>query len=329
MNQAAAAVRSRVAFIALMMVSVQVLAQEALVPATPAAQGSAAMPRIGDPDYGKSERSLKAAHSPLRWIKLHAEGARSPAPALEKERDKDAPALVAAKPRVLAAKPAAAKTHTTVPAATAVTPAASAPEPSRSTEAAAPAASSLAGEDLPDLVLAERSEPAWDTATMTELRSGRVEVRFDVGIDGRTAAARVVNSSNKVLDKVALDTIRTWRFERISRPRSAAVEFGFDLDDGRTATPAAAPAAIELSAIEQPDPYWGEALMQRLRKGQAHVRITIGADGLLAGHEVLSVSNPALLDPIAATLKRWRFHPLEKPLVATVEFGFDLDRTAR
>lgn len=329
MNQAAAVARTWVAFIALMMVSVQVLAQEPPVPATPAAQGSVATPRIGDPDYGKSERSLKAADSPFRWLRLHAEGARLPVPAPAKERDKDAPALAATKPRVLTAKPAAAKTLTTVPAATIVTPAASALEPSRPSEATATVASTPAVEDVPDLVFAERAEPAWDTATMTELRTGRVEVRFDVGTDGRTAAPHVVNSSNKVLDKVALDTVRKWRFAPISRPRSAAVEFGFDLDDGRTGTPVAAPAAIELTAIEQPEPYWGEVLMQRLRKGQAQVRIIIGTDGLLARHEVLSVTDPALVDPIAATLKRWRFHPLVKPLTATVEFGFDLDRTAR
>jgi len=159
---------------------------------------------------------------------------------------------------------------------------------------------------------------------MTELRVARVEVRFDVETDGRVSSPRIVSSSNKLLDKVALDTIRKWRFEPIGKPRSATVEFGFDLDAGRDDAP-----ATELTAIEQPVPDWSDALTQKLRKGQAQVRINVGTDGRLARYELLSSSNPLLADPIIAALKRWRFRPIEKPISAIVEFGFDLDRSAR
>jgi len=92
------------------------------------------------------------------------------------------------------------------------------------------AAGASAAPSEPELVAIEQPEPTWDARLMQSLRKASVRLRFEVGRDGRPVRTEVVTASDPRLAAPALEAIRRWRFQPIDRPRTAGVEFGFDLD---------------------------------------------------------------------------------------------------
>ncbi|RQP23105.1 TonB family protein [Piscinibacter terrae] len=194
-------------------------AQPASAPATPAAM---------------SERVMRDADSPFRWIKIQAETVRKaaapvPAPA-------PAPTVVAAPP------PPAPKTASAKPSAAASRPVrlAAANIPSEQVASSPPTASPLPAavtapklEQIEQLVNIDRADPEWDEDLMRTLRKGRVVVRFNVAEDGYLSRIQIVESTNSRLTGPVMGAVMQWRFQPISEPQVATVEFGFDLDSGR------------------------------------------------------------------------------------------------
>jgi TonB family protein len=207
------------ALVAALLATVNVAtAQPAAPPAQPAAM---------------SERVMRDADSPFRWIKIQSETVRkavAPAPA-------PAPVVVAAPPpppatRTASAKPAPAASKpvrlamaNTQPDPTASSPMAASPLP------AAVTAPKL--EQIEQLVNIDRADPEWDEDLMRTLRKGRVVVRFNVAEDGYLSRIQIVESTNSRLTGPVMGAVMQWRFQPISEPQVATVEFGFDLESGR------------------------------------------------------------------------------------------------
>ena len=65
---------------------------------------------------------------------------------------------------------------------------------------------------------------------MRRMRRGSVEVKVQVAPDGSVMDATIVQSSHPRLDQAALEAIKAAHFQPVSRPTSAVIQFGFDLD---------------------------------------------------------------------------------------------------
>lgn len=178
-----------------------------------------------------SERVMRDADSPFRWIKIQAETVRKAAPP-----PAPAPAVVAAPappaPKTASAKPAAAASRPVRLASANVPPDTVASSPlAASSLPAAVTAPKL--EQIEQLVNIDRADPEWDEDVMRNLRKGRVVVRFNVAEDGYLSRIQIVESTNSRLTGPVMGAVMQWRFQPISEPQVATVEFGFDLDSGR------------------------------------------------------------------------------------------------
>jgi len=247
------------------------------------------------------ERARRDADSPLRWIKLHADTPAKAAP------EKPAPAKPPSNKAATAATVAPA--HAAHVASVAAQP--------QVTKSAVPAPTPAPVDELAPL---RRTDPQWDADLMGALRRGRVEVRFTIAAKGTLTAAEVISSTNPQLDAAALAAMSQWRFAPMSAAHSASVEFGFDLDRG-----AIAASEPDLVAIDQAEPQWDAPLMQSLRKGSVSVHFEVGTNGRIASAEMTTTSDPQLVAPALAAIRRWRFQPIDKARSGNVDFGFDLD----
>lgn len=179
----------------------------ALLAALPSAQ--AQVPPAGaEPPKGISERALRDAESPFRWIRIHSESERK------------AEARKAAAAQAAAPAPAQAPRTQAKPAVPARIAAAPAPIASAATEDTSEAA----------LVTIDRVEPEWDDELLRTLRKGRVVVRFHVSEDGYLSRMQIVDSTHSRLTGPAMAAVMQWRFEPIPETRVATAEFGFDID---------------------------------------------------------------------------------------------------
>jgi TonB family protein len=190
-------------------------------------------PPASEPRSSMSERVLRDADSPMRWIKIQSESARkaavsaaqasSPSPAVVSPPATKTASLKAApslKPlRVASAAATATDTVSNARVATSMPTANAAPRVDNATEE--------------PLVTIDRADPEWDEDVMQRLRHGRVVVRFNVAEDGYLSRIQIVESSNSRLAGPVMGALMQWRFEPIAEPRVATVEFGFDLDSGR------------------------------------------------------------------------------------------------
>jgi TonB family protein len=205
------------ALVAALLATVNVAsAQPAAAPAAPAAM---------------SERVMRDADSPFRWIKIQSETVRkaaapapTPAPAVV-AAPPPAPKTASAKPAPAASKPVRLAMANAQPDQTASSPMAASPLP------AAVTAPKL--EQVEQLVNIDRADPEWDEDVMRNLRKGRVVVRFNVAEDGYLSRIQIVESTNSRLTGPVMGAVMQWRFQPISEPQVATVEFGFDLDSGR------------------------------------------------------------------------------------------------
>jgi len=179
-----------------------------------------------------SQRVLRDADSPFRWIKIQSESVRKASAAAAPS---SSPA-VASPPPVKTAAAKAAPSPKVLHVASAAT-----ASPEATANAAAPITAAAHGTTSPradntseePLVNIDRADPEWDEDVMRTLRRGRVVVRFNVAEDGYLSRIQIVESSNSRLTGPVMGALMQWRFEPIAEPRVATVEFGFDLDSGR------------------------------------------------------------------------------------------------
>ena len=80
------------------------------------------------------------------------------------------------------------------------------------------------------LVLLPGESLALPDSLMRRMRRGSVEVKVQVAPDGSVMDATIVQSSHPRLDQAALEAIKAAHFQPVSRPTSAVIQFGFDLD---------------------------------------------------------------------------------------------------
>ncbi len=185
-----------------------------------------------EPRSGMSERVLRDADSPMRWIKIQSESVRK---AAASSLQASAPSPAGVSPPALktaSAKSAAPAKRLPVVSAVAAADAGANANGATSTATAntAPRVDNATEEPL---VAIDRADPEWDEDVMRRLRHGRVVVRFNVAEDGYLSRIQIVESSNSRLTGPVMGALMQWRFERIAEPRVVTVEFGFDLDSGR------------------------------------------------------------------------------------------------
>ncbi len=65
---------------------------------------------------------------------------------------------------------------------------------------------------------------------MRRMRRGSVVVKVQVAPDGSVMDATIMQSSHPRLDSAALEAIKAAHFQPVSRPTTAVIQFGFDLD---------------------------------------------------------------------------------------------------
>ena len=82
----------------------------------------------------------------------------------------------------------------------------------------------------PGLIMISSADPKFPMSAMHRLRQGEVEVRFEVGSDGRVEAASVVKTSSPTLNNAALDAVRQWQFRPTPHGHTAVVDLAFNLD---------------------------------------------------------------------------------------------------
>lgn len=80
------------------------------------------------------------------------------------------------------------------------------------------------------LVLRPGESLALPDSLMRRMRRGSVEVKVQVAPDGSVMDATIVQSSHPRLDQPALEAIKAAHFQPVTRPTSAIIQFGFDLD---------------------------------------------------------------------------------------------------
>lgn len=80
------------------------------------------------------------------------------------------------------------------------------------------------------LVLRPGETLALPDSLMRRMRRGSVEVKVQVAPDGSVMDATIVQSSHPRLDSAALEAIKAAHFQPVSRPTTAVIQFGFDLD---------------------------------------------------------------------------------------------------
>lgn len=80
------------------------------------------------------------------------------------------------------------------------------------------------------LVLRPGESLALPDSLMRRMRRGSVEVKVQVAPDGSVMDATIVQSSHPRLDSAALEAIKAAHFQPVSRPTTAVIQFGFDLD---------------------------------------------------------------------------------------------------
>ena len=91
------------------------------------------------------------------------------------------------------------------------------------------------------------------------------------------------------------------------------------------AKPAEDPDVEVLVPVLRVDPKLSPALLRGVRNGEVRVRFTVLPDGSVADPKIESSSNPRLNFAALAAVAQWRFAPLRKAQVGTVELAFSLE----
>lgn len=86
--------------------------------------------------------------------------------------------------------------------------------------------------------------------------------------------------------------------------------------------PAPEPPEEPLRLIERVEPEYPAVLLRGRGSGSVLVQFQVQPDGSVQAPEVLKSSNQRLVASVLAAVARWRFAPINKTRVATVEVGF-------
>lgn len=105
-------------------------------------------------------------------------------------------------------------------------------------------------------------------------------------------------------------------------PQAAAAALA--LPSSAAARPAAVaePAEEPLRLIDRVEPEYPAVLLRGRGSGSVLVQFQVQPDGSVQAPEVLKSSNQRLVASVLAAVARWRFAPISKTRVATVEIGF-------
>ncbi len=88
------------------------------------------------------------------------------------------------------------------------------------------------------------------------------------------------------------------------------------------ATPDPEPTEEPLRLVERVEPEYPAVLLRGRGTGSVLVQFQVQPDGSVQAPEVLKSSNQRLVASVLAAVARWRFAPINKTRVATVEIGF-------
>lgn len=209
----------------------------ALVWATAHTPLFAQTPSAAAAEASAQERSQRQSDSVYRWIKLHAEPPRKAEPVKPRPKP-DATAAMARKSDIRTVQPedtpstpdavASAEQRTSAsaqadPMRAQTPPTASLPAPSAPTPAPTPL------EDVEVTLKAiAQPQPEFPRELRNTVSQGKVTLAFTVQTDGTVSVPSVVTSTNRRLNRPALDAVARWRFEPIRVAQSAQVEIAFN-----------------------------------------------------------------------------------------------------
>ena len=186
--------------------------------------------------------------------------------------------------------------------------------------------------DVPDpgLAITRSVDPQFPMATMRRLRKGDVEVRFDVGNDGKVEVASVLQSTDPGLENAALAAVRQWEFKPTPKGHAAVVDLAFDLSyaAGRpvlTATDRNLEADSSIVMTQSAEPRFPMAVMRRLLKGKVVVSFEAGVDGAATNVGVVSSPDRGLDEAASEAVRQWRFAPMRQPRVGLAELTFSVE----
>ena len=170
-----------------------------------------------------SEAARRQALGPFRFILQNASApARTKPAAAAVDPKRAAPAVpieqsatVAPKAQPPAAAPAPPPVEAPPPVAPPVTAAKAPPQ-------AAPAAPMRK-----PLVAVKQDPPVLTGALLREQPEGTVRVGFDINPDGSTGGVKVLSSTNRKLNNVAMEAVTGWRFKPIDDVRPTEIELVF------------------------------------------------------------------------------------------------------
>jgi TonB family protein len=229
------------------------------------AQADADQPKIDPKFESHAEQARREADKVFKWIRIHSDSPRRPAPAeaagvaappapapkapAAQAGTERAKAPVTAPPAPLVRAPIRAPAPVTITApasASSTAPGTVVPPPERASRAVAaqpvdpslPAAHPSPARDektaavqvLAPLELAVSVEPEFPAILTRRLRKGWVHARLAVNPDGTVGQAEVVGTSDPRLNEPAIAAVKRWLFRPPGQARQATAELEFDLD---------------------------------------------------------------------------------------------------
>ncbi len=193
--------------------------------------------------------------------------------------------------------------------------------------------------------------PTYPKEAIAQKLDGRVQVRAIVDETGVVTKARVLNSSHKVFEEAAVQSVQQWRFtpavsdgQNVSQCVDVMVPFR-RADFKRSQTSSVPPAEVILSLQESPhasavklsggDPDYPGTLLSRHLPGVVVVKFTVDAEGRAQGPRVLGATHADFVPPALAAVEKLRFRPARQgdlavaaPMESAMEFTvLDADRT--
>lgn len=194
------------------------------------------------------ERAQRQSDNVMRWIKVHSDKPRAtptkpaePAAPVAARPAPAAPKIAAAVPAPTPAPAPVVETPTPVVAAA---PAPAAPEPVVAPPpVAAPVAAPVVAppaiakapepppqeeeEDVPLKVISQ-GQPVIPRSVLASLNDvGKVMVQFTVETNGSVSNVKVLHSTQRQLNRPTISAVSDWKFEPISEPQVAQIEFAF------------------------------------------------------------------------------------------------------
>lgn len=186
--------------------------------------------------------------------------------------------------------------------------------------------------------------PVYPQGAAARKLEGRVKVRFVVDETGAVTKARALESSDRVFEDPAVQSVLQWKFEpaldegrKIARCMEVVLPFRI-ADRNRRDVPSFPPAEVSLTLACPPlepaaktagdEPSYPDALLTRHLPGQVVVNFTVDAQGRMQGLTILGATHTEFVRPALAALASWVFRPAKQgdlvvptPQKAALEFA--------